>query len=310
MDPAGSKCLLTGTTGIILRRRTGQELIADYARYFGLEIPLEFQTRHFESDQLEYFSPESGLRWFHPQDCAGPEFYEFLGKSLWWYYQAESWDKRLALKWLTERRVESVVEVGCGDGTFLRLAAAAGVNGVGIDTNESSMQQGREAGLALLTPGEFERAKQPATDTLCLFQTLEHVPDPHAFLARYLNLVSPRHVLISVPSWETIEGYTRDPLIWPPHHQSLWSEKALRVLGRQLGYHLARAAYEPLSFDDFKSFARQEPIDPFPCFGFGLRASMAGSSDRVLRFKFRLGRLFGLPWATRRHSILVQLNRS
>lgn len=66
-------------------------------------------------------------------------------------------------------------------------------------------------------------------DAVCSFQVLEHVADPRSFLEAAMSCLRPGGLLIvSVPSYDSF--LRRAPnlvLNMPPHHVTLWSDRAL-----------------------------------------------------------------------------------
>ena len=78
-------------------------------------------------------------------------------------------------------RGKAVVDVGCGDGAFVRALAAAGAHAIGIEISEDAVAQARandpghryELGGAERLPLE-----DASVDVATLMRSLHHVPDP------------------------------------------------------------------------------------------------------------------------------------
>ncbi len=74
-----------------------------------------------------------------------------------------------------------VLEVGCGEGEFLRLLRAAGVAaGVGYDP---MLRRAGEDGLTLVAEAFRAGAVAPDFDAVCCKMTLEHIAAPRAFVS-------------------------------------------------------------------------------------------------------------------------------
>jgi SAM-dependent methyltransferase len=104
---------------------------------------------------------------------------------------------------LSGRRAETVLDVGCGNGSQLAIPlAAAGYRVTGIDTDLPSIERGRKLSnqvnfihghLANLALGQF--------DAVIISEVLEHVDAPDALLAETLTFLSPTGLLIvTVPN--------------------------------------------------------------------------------------------------------------
>jgi SAM-dependent methyltransferase len=133
-----------------------------------------------------------------------------------------------------------LLDVGCSAGLFSELARDAGWEVLGIEpsrwlADRARDRLGEEAVLCArfeevdLAPGSF--------DAVCLWDVLEHVPDPEAFLARAAAAVRPGGLLaLNVPnlqSWIARALGRRWPLLLP-EHLFFFSPASLRLL---LGRH-------------------------------------------------------------------------
>jgi hypothetical protein len=87
-----------------------------------------------------------------------------------------------------------------------------------------------------------------AFDAICVFQLLEHLSDPIAFIKDVLNLISRNGILIiGVPDNAGPVRHFSDALTdIPPHHVSRWCESAFRIGMQGCGLRIKRVAYEPL----------------------------------------------------------------
>ena len=301
---APNHCPLLDKPGRALRQRTGPELLALYKPWFGATPPDGFHAELFSDYTVtEYESPESGLRWYAPRVMAGGSFYHWLGNSFRWYYGGNKWDKKEALAYLQTAGVKSFVEVGCGNCDFIKLAAKAGIEGIGIDLSAEVVARAKAEGLNVFTLDDAQSIASPV-ETLCLFQTLEHLDAPLAEIRQWVDRFLPRRVMITVPCWDSIMGPSNDPLSWPPHHATAWSGLALETLGKLLGAKSTEIRYEPQTFDDFCCMFTRETADHLG--GVPLRISNPSSARlRWITAKWWLGRLMRRPWAMRGHSVMA-----
>jgi SAM-dependent methyltransferase len=90
-----------------------------------------------------------------------------------------------------------LLDIGCGDGTFLLAARAAGWSVVGT---EMSKAPARQAGLEVYPHISDVRSHAPF-DSITLWHTFEHLPDPRQMLGEIRGLLSSNGVLIiAVPN--------------------------------------------------------------------------------------------------------------
>jgi SAM-dependent methyltransferase len=124
-----------------------------------------------------------------------------------------------------------VLDVGCGGGGLSRYVPEAHYTGL-------DMHFGSEAPLVLAETIEAHAARCPqAYDTVCALEVIEHVPDPVAFTATMLEALRPGgRLIIGVPCWPSpMTDIPNFVVNAPPHHLTLWSERALRALADRLG---------------------------------------------------------------------------
>lgn len=99
----------------------------------------------------------------------------------------------------------SVFEVGCGYGSMLALFRERGFRVQGVESSPRAAAYARERGLPVaegLMGGEGERG---AHDVAIAVFTIEHVPDPAAFLAALAELARPGGAVVIVTDaiWTT-----------------------------------------------------------------------------------------------------------
>lgn len=120
--------------------------------------------------------------------------------------QAESFVKRFSLK---GRRV---IEVGCGDGSFLKILRRQGVDACGIEPSKRFRDIGRGDGLKVFSGYVCSKINIPGApfDAFVARQTLEHIFDVNDFLLGIKLAVKDGGVgLIEVPSLDQTMEHVR-----------------------------------------------------------------------------------------------------
>jgi SAM-dependent methyltransferase len=133
-----------------------------------------------------------------------------------------------------------LLDVGCGEGGFRRFVPTADYTGLDPNFGETN---------PYILPeeiGPHAAAHPEAYDVVCNFQVLEHVADPLAFARLLVSAVRPGgRLLIGVPCWPSLmTGIPNLVVNGPPHHLTLWNERALETLCDRLG--LVRRAIAPI----------------------------------------------------------------
>jgi SAM-dependent methyltransferase len=190
-----------------------------------------------------------GLEWADPMAAPPGDWYRLL-YSTHDLYPGVRWEFQRVLA--SSSRADSLFDIGCGSGAFLRMCADAGIACQGADFSPHPVQACREQGLRAsclnldqdlgqLTPGQ--------ASVVTAFQVLEHLSKPHRLFefARVISGESAR-LWVAVPSERRPSRVfgERDCLDQPPHHLTRWSQRSLAALAAGHGWKLAALHFEPL----------------------------------------------------------------
>jgi 2-polyprenyl-3-methyl-5-hydroxy-6-metoxy-1,4-benzoquinol methylase len=90
-----------------------------------------------------------------------------------------------------------LLDVGCGDGAFLREAAGHGWTVTGTEFSSAGAQLAHAAGISVFT-GELWEAQLPEADfdAITCWHVIEHVSDPRRLLGEMYRLLKPGGVLV------------------------------------------------------------------------------------------------------------------
>lgn len=137
----------------------------------------------------------------------------------------------------------SVLDVGCGSGDFLEFLGPE-FRRFGIEINPEALAIATRRGIEPIGSDFSEiGATQMKFDVIVAVDVLEHVPSPRAFIARCVEHLGPRGVLIlstgntSAPSWKLMRGgywYCHEPahiaFVNPEWIRKLCEETGLQTL--------------------------------------------------------------------------------
>jgi SAM-dependent methyltransferase len=195
---------------------------------------------------------DSAYRFYYPLSVEGPgDFYERLINTNYQYYPGWKWENNIASAYVGQN--DRVIDVGCGDGTFLDLLGKKrpGVHLCGVEFNAEAIRQATARGLHIYRqPVQALAEEQPGQyDIATTFQVLEHIADVHSFLEAKVALVKKGgRIIIGVPH-NNPYIYRKDKyhvLNLPPHHMGLWGEKSLSSLERYFPIKLEKIHIEPV----------------------------------------------------------------
>ncbi len=140
---------------------------------------------------------------------------------------------------------QRLLDAGCGDGTFVAHAQAAGAQATGIDVDERAVAAARAAGLDV-RPQPLEELAGSAFDALTMSHVIEHVAQPLDFLRAARAALRPGGTLwVATPNLDAAghRRYGRDWLhLDPPRHLVLFTAGSLRGAIEAAGFHDVRCA--------------------------------------------------------------------
>jgi SAM-dependent methyltransferase len=213
---------------------------------------------------LSCLCPNCDLRFSHPMVAGTRDYYEGSdtyerevaasagNPSERFAIEAGRWSFSSALR-VVRAHGGPVLDIGCGTGEFLALVQKKlRCECTGIDINERELSVACNAyGLKNLFCGTLEEfiadASPKSFSVVTLLDVLEHLADPLLALTKASSLLATGGTLcVSVPShrrWPRIFDPVLDN---PPHHLTLWSERALRHALEAAGLGVVEVDRAPL----------------------------------------------------------------
>lgn len=224
------RCPVCMASVVRTRTQIGEHVVRECARCrcrFLAEFPSSEELRNlYEGD---YFHSDEPLRrGYDHEECA----------------RAEGRTSEARLRVL-RRHVPPrgrLLEVGAGTGGF-GLIAGRDYQYVGIDISRAAVREGRERGLDLVVSDLDGYVNTgPLFDGICLFQVLEHLPDPHRALGTLHSLLKPGGSLFVItPDTESLlASFSGDGWVSYkfPEHLILYSRSALIELLEHSGFEV------------------------------------------------------------------------
>jgi len=152
---------------------------------------------------------------------------------------------------LMRGRTGSLLDIGCGQGTFMLAARQRGWNVCGVDVQiETAQAQGLRVWSTL------EEANDAAPyDCITLWHSLEHLPDPQESARAIRNLLAPNGILIvAVPDARGLQARVFGPNWFHldvPRHMFHYSQNALKILLKSIGLDICRRWHVEAEYDLF-----------------------------------------------------------
>jgi len=207
----------------------------------------EYRLYHCKSCDLQFWSPLRVI----------PEFYEsgkfdFYGGLHTGLRTKISYNHWAFFKYLPLRKGR-LLDVGCGDGVFLKEAQRLGFEVYGIDFDKKSVEVAKSKfGLVNTFAVSLEefmtwRPDQFKFDIITIFEVLEHQDDPRGFLEKIKKLLKPGGYLAgSVPNRERVfadKDRAALRIDYPPHHFLWFDKNSLSILLQSQGFKSVEVYY-------------------------------------------------------------------
>jgi SAM-dependent methyltransferase len=150
--------------------------------------------------------------------------------------------KRAELMFLDDRTPGTLLDVGCGHGTFLGAMAKRGWKVSGVDFDPAAIEAARRVHGLDVHVGTVDTivARGMSFDVVTASHVVEHVPDPVQFLAQCRRLLRPGGcVILKTPNADSL-GARLYGRAWrglePPRHLHIFTTGALEACARQAGF--------------------------------------------------------------------------
>lgn len=256
------QCPISGGSATLERSIPAQLIIDGYRNDFQIDVASLFNGKR---EVNIYRSNESDLRFYGPDSVAGDgEFYEELQKFP-WYYMEWKWEHQMIKNRLLNS--ERVLELGCGEGAFLKGIQSICPDSVGLELNDAAVEIAKANGLNVIGQSiqDHSMLNRGMYDVVCSFQVMEHVTDIRSIIeASVACLKSGGKLYISVPNNDSfIKRSTNSLLNMPPHHMNLWDEKSLNKLADYFDLHYDGYELEPLQPYHYQVVASNWVFDTF-----------------------------------------------
>jgi 2-polyprenyl-3-methyl-5-hydroxy-6-metoxy-1,4-benzoquinol methylase len=166
------------------------------------------------------------------------------------------WNFAQALAVLRGAAGNKLLDVGCAEGYFLKLAQKSGCEVTGLDFNPVSVEIARRV-LGASTVYQYsveelgERFPGKQFDVVTVFEVLEHMANPYQTVCSINKLLKAGGtLLLSVPGNRRWPSLFHPEVDAPPHHLTLWTEEALRGLLERAGFRVHQVRAKPLGAED------------------------------------------------------------
>ena len=134
-----------------------------------------------------------------------------------------------------------LLDVGCGQGAFIARMARSGWSVRGVDMDPAAVRTARELhGLDIRVGGIESVSGAASVDVITASHVIEHLADPHEFLAHCRRLLAPRgKVILRTPNAESL-GHRLYGRNWrgleAPRHLCLFTPRALTNVAIRAGF--------------------------------------------------------------------------
>ncbi len=151
----------------------------------------------------------------------------------------------LRRQYVGDKKYKLWIDVGAGDGAFLKTVKAD--KRIGVEISSSGRQMMQDLGLDVLSDKEFLKKSCFKADVISFWHVLEHTSDPESYIqAAKQNLAPTGKLVIGVPnisSWEFKLFGKKWFHYAHPYHQRHFSPSSLGFLLQKNGFRVKKKDY-------------------------------------------------------------------
>lgn len=156
-----------------------------------------------------------------------------------------------------------ILDIGCGEGSFLKKFPPEKWQRSGIEINKNLAAIARRTvqhAKIITTPVELAKLPEQKFDILTMWHVLEHIHNPKIVLKSLRKLISPNgYLVIEVPHGNSIYRMLFTihwQLLLLPQHLFFWTGKSITHILKETGFQTVRVSYPGIiSFSGSSSLA-------------------------------------------------------
>lgn len=187
-------------------------------------------------------------------------------------------------------KIDSLLEIGCADGYFLRVAKDMGISRVcGVEPGSDAVNKADDDLRPLIINGAFNEGlyEDNSFDMVCIFQVLDHVTDPLDIMNNVVRVLRPGGYFLTithnVKSWQPRLIGEGCPM-FDVQHIYLWDLSTIRLLMEKVGLSHVRSGNIRVQYG-LSFFVRMLPL-PMRLRLWMMRITERLSLDKI---SFRMG---------------------
>lgn len=236
-------CPIHKTTKCVKFRKkfNTKQIVELYKTFYNINTEIYFNSL---DEITQYICTKTKYIFFYPYTLAGDHFFYAQLSACSEYYLNWKWEYKQALKWISKG--DTILEIACGNGNFLKEASKKASYCVGIDF---SAKPYKDKNIEIIKDDylEFLTNNSNKFDVIVSFQFIEHVSD----INNYFNLIKKSlntngRLILSTPDNKSIIIKKEEVLNFPPHHMGWWTKKSLKETGEFFGFKTIFVKTEPL----------------------------------------------------------------
>ncbi len=237
----------TNSSGCPICESTQQQPLKEYNGYLLLKCSdctfVYTEQRIIATSNYEEAYDDAGMYAFMIRAAQKTATGEWGARQLWWF-------KRMALRWIEKAGAKSLIDIGCGPGTFMIVARRLGLDVEGIEPTRPAAETAKSLELKVYCGfvEEYVSNNSRTFDVVTCFEVLEHVSDPVAMLRCMEKLVdSEGRLILSVPNVD--DPYMLEqpfPQSMPPIHINFFNKTSLAAALLRAGFVVEKAFTLPI----------------------------------------------------------------